>query len=283
MIRQRTYGSIVQHIEPPHLQEMPVPLLDVNLQEQVHALVDAAAVARGEASKLLDEAAAYFDDLSGDMLSMHDHALAIGTVPRGALNGRLDSFHHVGWAAEPRFVGTSAIGSNAKVTRPGIFRRIWTERGVPFVSGIDAYQVRPTARQRLRRDEAERSGAIVETGQTLVQRSGQRYGLLGRPAAVTDRMDGWAASEDMMRITPANPDTGAAIFAFLRSDSGRRVLLRQSYGTSIPHFNQENLAGVVLPEVPSAVILRARRALVLREQADRDEEQAIKEVENWLA
>ena len=225
MIQQRAYGSVVQHIEPQDIADLPVPLPNQAMQDRIHALVEGAATARTEATRLLDESTAFFDTLAGGMSSAHDHARSIGIVHRKNLSGRLDAFHHVGWATEPAFVGNTAIGSIADVSRPAIFRRIWTERGIPFVSGIDAYQLRPTPRERLRSDEAERSNAVIRRGQIFVQRSGQRYGLLGSPAVVTARMDGWAASEDMMRITPEAADAGAWIFSFLRSDSGRRTLL----------------------------------------------------------
>jgi hypothetical protein len=60
-------------------------------------------------------------------------------------------------------------------------------------------------------------------------------------------------------------------------------MLRHSYGTSIPHVNPDGIAALRVPTLPSGLSDKAVRALELREQADRDEEQAIGEVEEWLA
>jgi hypothetical protein len=86
-----------------------------------------------------------------------------------------------------------------------------------------------------------------------------------------------------MRIRCGNAEDVARVVAFLRSEVGRRALLRKSYGTSIPHFNQAGLASLRLPRLPEPLLAGGTRALALREQADLDEEQAIQEVESWLA
>lgn len=281
MIKQRTYGSVVQHIEPHQIADIPVPLPESDFGERIHSLVDGAAKARTEANRLLNDAAAYFDSLAGPMPSAHDHALAIGTAQSGKLDYRLDAFYHIGWATESGQLAGEPIGLR-HVTRPGIIQRIFVKRGVPFVSGIDVYQVRVPFRNRLMLAQAERADCILKRGQVLVQRSGQRYGLFGRPAMVSRRIDGWAASEDLIRITTDDESSAARIYAFFYSRAGRRALVRTSYGTSIPHLNPEDVSEVRVPECPSGITASVIRAFGLREQADDDEEQAIREVELWL-
>jgi type I restriction enzyme S subunit len=283
MILQAAYGSVVQHIEPIHIANLPVPIPEPHRQDEIHQLVVKAAAARSEASSLLGMATDYFDVSAGSMPSPDHHSRAIGIAQRFQLASRLDAFHYIGWAREGRSLPGTPLGEMGRVTRPGIFRRIFVERGVPLVSGIDVYQVRPTFRQQLMRSEAIRGDCLIERGQVLVQRSGQRYGLLGRPAFVGRRMHGWSVTEDLMRISlDALADT-ARVFAFLASDVGRRRLLRTSYGTSIPHLNPDGLARVQIPVLPDTLLTKVKRALLLREQSDVDEEGAIREVESWLS
>lgn len=283
IIRQHTYGSIVQHIEPHHLADLPVPLPDAPMQRRIHNLVEAAAAKRTEASGLLDKASAYFDAQVEPFRYLHEHALATTIINRSALRRvRLDAFSHCGWSAEAEGMQGDRLGSLAKVARPGIIKRLFAERGIPFVSGVDVYQLRPTARTRLRSDEAVRSDALISAGQILVQRSGQRYGLLGRPAYVGQRLNGWASSDHLMRIDPHDPAMTGHLFALLRSEAGRRQLVGQSYGTSIPAINPQLLAAITVPPLPSDLVDNANRALRLREEADADEERAIQEVNTWL-
>jgi type I restriction enzyme S subunit len=284
MIRQYTYGSVVQHIQPHHLADLPVPLPEAADQRRVHDLVEAAAINRTEASRLLEEASAYFDAQADSFRYPFEHTLAAAVVARSALRrGRLDAFTQCGWSTEAAGIHGDRLDSLAEVTRPGIIKRLFAERGIPFVSGVDVFQLRPSARTRLRHDEAERSGSLIQTGQILVQRSGQRYGLLGRPANVGRRLDGWASSEDLLRISPRDAAQVGRTFSFLRSEAGRRQLVGQSYGTSIPHINPEIVSGLKVPALPRGLADNANRALQLREQADADEERAIREVEAWLS
>lgn len=283
LLKQRTYGSVVQHIEPHQIADLPVPLPPRAFQERIHELVVTAAARRSEARTLLDEASNYFDARAGSMPSTHDHAYATGVVKRLAFHGRLDAFHYIGWGSEGHRLSGRPIGELGHVTRPGIVKRIYVEQGVPWVSGIDVYQVRVGFRQRLMRAEAEKQNCFLKMGQVLVQRSGSRYGLFGRPAYVGHRADAWAGSEHLMRITTGAASDAARIFAFLRSEVGRRTLVRNAYGTSIPEINPDIVRKVEVPDLPSDLGAGASRALQLRELADDDEERAIREVEAWLS
>jgi len=282
MIHQRTYGSVVQHIEPAHIADLPVPIPDEREAETIDRLVLGAAGARTEAATLLDTASAHFDSLGPRLRYSHEHERSEGVVANIGLGRRLDAFYHVGWTSEARLREGDRLGDLGPVSRPGMIKRLFVKRGVPFVSGVDIYQTRPSFRSRLMKVEAERAKAFVTAGQIVVQRSGQRYGLLGRPALIGGRLDGYAASDHLMRISPESSEARARIFAFLRSEVGRRSLVRTSYGTSIPTLNPEGLAEQRVPVLPEALIKAAERALQLREQADADEDEAIRKVEAWL-
>ena len=282
MIRQQTYGSVVQHIEPHHLADLPVPLPEAPQQRRIHELVDSAARARTEARRMLDEASSYFDSLVSHLQTRHEHEFAIGIVSAHSLNRRLDAFHHVGWASEGLDKSGERVDSLAEVISTSRVPRIYATRGIPFLSGIDVFRSRPTVRVRLARHITESFNAYVRTGELAVQASGQRYGLMGQVAFVGRRLDGWAASHDLFRIRPAKQADAARIFAYARSEVGRRAMLRHSYGTSIPHVNVAGVAGLRVPELPAELQARAEGALQLREQADADEELAIREVEAWL-
>jgi type I restriction enzyme S subunit len=282
MIRQKTYGSVVQHIEPGHIADLPVPTPDSADEDNIDRLVCTAAEARTEAAMLLDAASAHFDSLGPHFTYTQEHQRAEGVITKVRPGRRLDAFHHVGWASQTNLSDGDHLGDLGPVSRPGMIKRVFVERGVPFISGVDVYQVRPPFRTRLMTLEAERANALVTAGQIVVQRSGQRYGLLGRPALIGRRLDGYAASDHLMRISPVSPEARARIFAFLRSELGRRSLLRTSYGTSIPTLNPDGLADQRVPALPLELVSAAERALQLREQADADEEQAIRQVEAWL-
>lgn len=282
MIRQKAYGNVVQHIEPDHVSDIPVPIPDNTFQKHIHNLVSHAAEARTEASELLDTASGHYDSQAGPMPSKHDHALAFGLVRPSQLDFRLDAFYSIGWAAESTQRVGDRIDSLAEVIFTNRVPRVYVPGGVPFLSGIDVFRSRPPVRVRLAKFVADAYDARVRSGDIAIQGSGQRYGLIGRPAYIGRYMDGWAASHDLFRIRTSSPLVTARIFSYLRSESGHRAMLRHSYGTSIPHVNPSGIAALRVPPLPPDLNDAAVRALELREQADADEEQAIREVEVWV-
>ncbi|MBA3778837.1 MAG: hypothetical protein H0X16_06000 [Chloroflexi bacterium] len=56
LITRDTYGSVIDHIEPHHVRNVPVPLVDRNVQRVVHDKVQRAAALRAESNRLFDEA-----------------------------------------------------------------------------------------------------------------------------------------------------------------------------------------------------------------------------------
>ncbi len=281
MIRQRTYGSVIQHIEPSHIADLPVPLPDEPMQLRIHQRVQGAADARSEASRLLDEAARYFDRLAGPMPSTHEHAYAAAVIRSSRLNLRLDAFHHVGWSAEGAIKGEQ-LGTIADVAIPGRMKLVHADHGTPFFTGIDIYQLRPNATKRIARWLPGFDELAVHSGTLLMQVDGQRYGLMGRPAYAGRTLEGAATSWHMARII-GEPAQVARVFAFAQSGSGRRAILRQSFGTSVPSISADLLKRVRIPALPQALIDQVIRAFALREQADEDEDRAIREVEAWLS
>lgn len=95
-----TYGSIITHLEPEHVADLPVPRLG-GIENQAHELVQCAANLRVEASKELRLITQDLEqEISGgcDVVWTHKHvqAHAIQTVSISSKLVRLDAFHHVG-------------------------------------------------------------------------------------------------------------------------------------------------------------------------------------------
>ena len=56
LLTQGTYGGVIQHIEPHHIKDLPIPLLPEAEQAAIHAMIEEAAQLRVEANRLLEEA-----------------------------------------------------------------------------------------------------------------------------------------------------------------------------------------------------------------------------------
>src|SRR5262249_13397128 len=60
LVASGTYGAIIQHLEPAHIWDLPVPRLGDALEHEIHALVEEAAELRTRASRRKQEAIAAF-------------------------------------------------------------------------------------------------------------------------------------------------------------------------------------------------------------------------------
>src|SRR5690606_22828147 len=56
LVTSGTYGAIIQHIEPEHIADLPVPRLGSTVERKAHELVEEAAAFRVNANQLLTAA-----------------------------------------------------------------------------------------------------------------------------------------------------------------------------------------------------------------------------------
>jgi type I restriction enzyme S subunit len=243
LIEQKTYGAVVPHIEAHHVTDLPIPRLDPATEQRIHEMIERAAALRVAANEELQKLKQNLNEEilgipKGHKTHYPDEWSYDVSVTHLDNNTRLDPFHYVGHANEYRgYLKPGPILRDlAHVQLPGKFKRMYVgPEGIPYLSGVDVYQVKVTPRLWISRRQPELPKLVIaEEGTVLVQADGQRYGLLGRPMYVDEYITGAAFSNHLVRIRPYESATGGYIFLFLLTDTGRRELIRQSYGTSIP-------------------------------------------------
>lgn len=290
MLRRSTYGAVIQHIEPEHIADLPVPRLPTSGEQAIHEHVEEAASKRAEANGLLDQARERVYEITGVPLGFsttYDHGFAAGSVPTRLLNDepfRLDSYYYVGYAGEVRAWTSDKCQMRMlgevvrRVFNPPIFRRVRVERGVPYLLGAEVYQAHPRPNTHLATWTPNLHEYLLRRDTLVFEDAGQRYGLLGTPAYVGRTLAGNAATNNMTRIVPHTPEDAAYLFALLRTDYGRRLIVRQSYGTSLPHILPRQVEDVPVPwpdaQIRSCVAEPVLAAIALRDDANDLEDEA---------
>lgn len=295
-----TYGAIVQHIEPQHVAQIPVPLAPDNVQEEAHRLVTEAGVMRTEASaelrsviREIEEAAGLppLDPRSG--VASPDTALVRASV----LGGRLDGLFHGNWhravlgplRALPAARRTTVGELADRVFWPPMFRRIRVEDpqfGLPFFSTAALLRADPDAAYLL----AERTSGFeklrVDEKTVLVPASGQLHGIIGHVVLPCGDVVGGTVTHDAIRLVGSSETCAGYLFACLSSEYGRRQLKARACGSSIPHLDGAAVAGVVLPRIGDARMEElGRRAFAVRtarHDAIAREREARALVEHWI-
>lgn len=292
-----TYGSIIQSIEPQHIATLPVPRLGKRLEQKVHDLVQDAAAKRTEASRLMADAVGILFKTTDMTTPRYWHSYRTPFCNQAAsqqLRERMDAFYFCEPNEESRkaFDSTGELTPLCKVAEvfiPGIFKRRYADErefGVPYLTGADIFTIAPTSDKYLMTSVAQQYHLVLRHGMIVIQEAGQLSGLIGRSVLVGEYLDGFACSNNMVRVVPHDYADAGYIFAVLSNEHGVRLIKREGAGSSIPHLERDRVANIEIPwpkkTTRDKIGIPVIEAIQLRDQANRSEAEARDLVENAI-
>ncbi len=258
-IRRQIYGGNIKHVDPAHVAQVPVPRFGSDFEATIDGRILEAAALRAAAVDLLSDADRQFSELC-DLTRLEDArtwAFGTSTVSSSEIGLRFDATYHSRAAVEAQSAlkqSTVTVKPLREVVRryfkPPMFKRLWVdsgEYGPAFVSGNDAYRVRPTEQRYVSWRTPNVTDFIVEKGWLLFQGAGQVYGLFGTPLLVHGWLDGAFVADDMYRLVPKSLEDGGFLYALLASNIGQALLRRQASGNSIPRVWDPHIEDMVVP------------------------------------
>lgn len=279
LIEQKTYGAVVPHIEAHHIKDLPIPRLEPSVELQIHNLIQAASQSKVYAKRLLEKSEEKIETEMGFDNPEHrfDHAYSVGIVNlEYDFSYRLDSFAYVGYVKDAleklrKYKGgvVRAPDVGFSMFNPPIFKRMFAESGIPYMSAVNFYDGRPKTDRYLSKLQPDLDQYIVKNGTMIMQNAGQRYGLITKPLMVTERLDGVAITSDVIRVMHEDLVSLGYLHALFSSNFGRRLALRYSYGTSIPRLNVPDFTNVQIPW-PTKKLRNEIGELVIRAYEHRD-------------
>lgn len=292
-----TYGSVIQHIEPDHLERVLIPDLPAIRRIAIgRAFVD-AALKRDAANDKLDAADAQLRAaLKLQPLPQRAPGPAVSTIRSVDWAGRLDaSFHNptARWIEQQLVASgfpmlpladerlTKAINAVTKFRK----RVYVTKGGIPLLSSKQLFQVDPIELKGLARgahtDDMEE---IALTTNTIAVTCS---GTIGRVQIIPAYMHGWAANQHALRIIPTDDEMAGYIYAWLASDYGQALITRYSYGSVILEFDRFMAGKVSVPLLPdperNAIAALVLDANCLRNEAWNLEQNALKSLRAEIA
>src|SRR5215467_13614044 len=92
-----TYGAIIQHIEPHHIANLPVPRLSEEIEAKAHRLVREAAELRTRAARTMEEEKWLLTQMSGMHTLLPTNSptpFCTTSVSSTCVGSRLDRFYH---------------------------------------------------------------------------------------------------------------------------------------------------------------------------------------------
>ncbi|MEW5885063.1 MAG: restriction endonuclease subunit S, partial [Armatimonadota bacterium] len=248
-----TYGAIIQHIEPEHIANLPVPRLGKKIEAAAHELVTSAASLRGEASGSRRQAVARVQEL---LAWSHVPATNISHAAASALRRRMDAFHHTPRVVRAREslqrVAAVRLADHVEaVFEPNRGPRLKVEDpdfGVPFLSSSQVFRLDPVGEYLIsKRRTAHLEKLLVSECDLLLPRSGQLGGIIGRAVLPLPTYYGHAASEHLVRIRCRSRDDAFFLWSVFASEPGYLATIGTAFGSSIPSLDCDLLGNMRVP------------------------------------
>ena len=274
------YGSVIQHIEPEHLAEIPIPDPPSKVKSIINDLVIQSFALRDESNKLIDQATAMLvNELK--LPQVHefeterlDYAADVNnySVKLSELSGRLEGSYHVPivkaikdhlhkHAAEVTTIADERV--SREIILPGRFKRVYVKegQGQVFFSGKDIMELDPSDKKYLsfsQHDKRIREQLTIHHNMILVTCSG----TVGKVAFVPQHWDNWSMTHDIIRIVPQSGFEGYS-FIWLLSQYANKLLEAMAYGSVVPHIEKVHIEQILIPFLKDAEIQTEINSLAL--------------------
>ncbi len=297
LVLTNTYGSIVEHIEPEHIEDLPVPRLDGKVEKRIHDKVEEAASKRVVATRKQKKAGERLQEEIGiEELDpvVADKPFHTGSIESNTLDGKLTALYHSDYHRTVldrlRTIETLQVQEVAtSIVEPPRFKRIKIDNpkyGVPFFGTAAIMRIEPDFDYYLPKRWESIEDYLVDENTVLIPRSGQLGGVIGEAVLPYGKVVDGAVSEDAIRVNCETDVDAGYLYVTLSSEVGRRQMKARAFGSSIPHLNVEEIGKVLIPDLPDSLYEEIGslgfEVARLRDQAIDLENEAIRDVESTI-
>jgi hypothetical protein len=300
LIVSGSYGAVVRHIEPEHIEKMPIARVDEQVEKFADELIKSAGELRAEFQIKINQSTDFLFASAGikdiTPYEWHNQGADIGysvklknsrSIRALNFNSRYQQLVKTLQGVEHKTLGDICEGG--QLSRGGRFKRVDAspEFGVQLIGQKQGFWAKPEGRwiaPKYAKDEI-----IVPDEMVLIASQGTlgEREVFCRPILATGKWLKLGYSEHFMRVYSNDSNvSGAYLFAFLRSETAFRCLRSMSIGSK-----QQDIHVGMLSELPVPVIndkdkikveTLIREAFKAKELADEKESHAIQLVEQAI-
>ena len=296
MLTQGTFGSVIQHIEPQHVESIPIPRFPESFQKEVDDLIQEAARLREEAYRDIEEAKSI---LFGWFHCQLDNGVYLTLSIRlsdikKTLNTRFDASvflnNGVQWMQEIEKPKIKLGELSTRMWYPGIFKRTYVKKGIPYIKGSSLLDINPFKSCDML--SISRTPMLDELwlkeGMLLITCAG----ACGQVKMITKEYEEKRAigSPDIIRLVSLDKlITTEYLYVYFQLAPIYRYMQSLKYGSVIERFDISNLKQIPIvkpsKELSLSITTLVRDYMHKTYQAFTAEEQAIslveQEIERW--
>lgn len=120
------------------------------------------------------------------------------------------------------------------------------EKGVPFLGGREIMTLNPIVDKYLSiKIHQERIQKELEVFENYILVSDR--GTIGKVQIVPRHWNGWAVSQNIIKIVPADDDIAGYIYAYLNCDYAKILIQRETYGAVVDMVDENNVSSIPIP------------------------------------
>lgn len=286
LINTNNYGAVIDHIEPEHLENIPIPDPSPIIKHKIHEFIMDSFSLRDESNSLIDEAEGLLiselklppiDEIKPKYFN-GKAVLKNFSVKLSRVDNRIDASYHVPiveviqnylrkHAEEVRNLGELS----ERIILAGIFKRIYVAEGfgIPFLGGREILQLSPSIDKYLstvhhkKRFEKELK---VEENMLLIS----DRGTIGNVVIVPRHFENMAVSQNIIKVKLPGAIAGF-VFAFLNTEYGKILIKRETYGSVVDMIDDKNVSNIQIPLLKNKHIQQKINDLVLESNQKRHE------------
>ncbi len=288
LFRTNNYGAVISHVEPDHLNDIPIPDPSPIIKATVHNLIMESFKLRDESNEQLAEAERMLIDALDlppldELRSVKfDNAAEFQnfTVKLSGLAARFEATYHTPLVQEiHKHIEASSNVTNVadhriskQVILPGRFKRVYVEegQGVAFFGGKELLSLDPRGYKYLSlKHHGERitNELTIKENMVMITCSG----TIGKVALAPAHWEGWTANQHVMRVIPANDEIAGYLYLWLASEYGEELIRRFTYGAVIDEIDDHHVGQIRVPLLRNEEVQKRINDLVLNANRKRHE------------
>jgi len=289
ILQTNSYGSVITHIEPEHLNEILIPYPPETIRKKINDLIMRSFELRDESNTLIEQATNMLikelclPPIREFETDKFDNKAEVDTfsIKLSEIKSRLDASFHIpivkaitdhlkAHASEVTTVGDDRISK--KIILAGVFKRIYVDKnmGIPFLGGREINQLDPQVEKFLsnshHKARYEKELKVVENMILITDR-----GTIGEVALVPKHFENWAVSQNILKLVPESNKIAGYCYIFLNSEHGKVLIKHQTYGSVVDMIDNKSLANVPIPLLKNIDIQTKINELALEANAKRYE------------
>ena len=253
LLTQGTYGAVIQHIEPHHILDLPVPRINPKKEGKINRMILDSSLLRSEADNLLAEVKRIFDS---ELIfeKVYKNIFRPSTCLESSLNKRLESTYFINQELCKKSIEKNKYKTikikDVVTTKPfnsSRGKRIYVKDGMKFLSTSDVSQLSTLhVKKFLSHNTQGLDSMIVKKDWILIASSGQE--ILGDSFIVDGCYSGCAVNQHSIRLCVDDKKICPNyLYGFLSSNFARRYMRAGLHGSAVLTLAPEYVEEVLIP------------------------------------